>query len=251
MNAIARNLLLLLITSCSFMALQAQPGRYQYEMGINAGTFLYQGDLVRSRYGSFKAVGPVLQVWVRKPFSPYLSWRANLTIGSLQADESKFSTPSWKQLRNFSFHTPVTELSGVISYNLYGDNGKEDYHVLTPYLMAGFGLSFLQVTRDWSRLDTTVFNNKTTTQIGLGIDTARRLPTVLPVIPLGAGVRWAITPRLSATAELLFRYTFTDYIDGFSYAADNRNRDNYYSLSLGLSWMLGGNGIRCPKPAAY
>lgn len=249
MNAIAKRLLLLLITSCSFVALQAQPGRYQYEIGINAGTFLYQGDLLRSKYGSFKAVGPVLQAWVGKPFSSYLSWRANLTIGSLQADESEFSSPSWKQLRNFSFHTPVTELSGIISYNLYGDNGKDDHHVLTPYLMAGFGLGFLQVTRDWSRLDTTLFNNKTTTQIGLGIDTVRKLPAVLPVIPLGAGVRWAITPRLSATAELLFRYTFTDYIDGFSYAADNRNKDTYYSLSLGLSWVLGSDGIRCPRPA--
>lgn len=249
MNAIARNLLLLLITFCSFAALRAQSGSYHYEVGINAGTFLYQGDLVRNKYGSLKAVGPVLQIWVGKPFSPYLSWRANLTIGTLQADESKFNSPAWKQLRNFSFRTPVTEISGVIAYNLYGDNGKEEHHVITPYLMAGFGWSFLQVTRDWSRLDTTLFNNKTTTQIGLGIDTARRPPTVLPVIPLGAGGRWAVTQRLAATAEVLFRYTFTDYIDGFSYAADNRNKDNYYSLSVGLSWVLGSNGIRCPKPA--
>jgi hypothetical protein len=224
-----------------------QTNKYHFEGGINLGTLLYQGDLVQSPAGSFKGAKPMVQLWLGKPFTPYLSWRANLTMGSLSADESQFATPFWKQLRNFSFQTPVTELSGMLQLNLYGDNGKETYHTLTPYLMAGAGLGFLNVQRDWSRLDTTAFNYKSLSQNGLAIDSQHVLPRVLPLIPVGAGLRWMVTPRLALNAEVMMRFSFSDYIDGFSYAADPKRKDSYYGLSLGMSFVFGGDGVKCPR----
>ena len=188
----------------------------------------------------------MLQLWLAKPFSPYLSWRASLLYGSVSADESRFSTPTWKQLRNFSFSSPVTELSATVQYNLYGDNGQETYHTLTPYLLAGAGVSFLHSKRDWSRLDTTAFSSKSQTQTGLGVDTLHTLPSVLPVIPVGAGIRWMVTPRFAVNAEATMRFSFSDYIDGFSYAANSKAKDSYYGLSLGVSFVLGGNWVKCP-----
>ena len=246
MNAIKR-LVLVCIISCSVAGLNAQMEHYHYEAGISTGTFLYQGDLVRSPFGSFNGAKPMVQLWVSKPFTPYLSWRANLAIGSISADESAFAEPFWKQLRNFSFSTPVTEFTALVQYNFYGDNGKETYHTLTPYIMAGAGISFLNIHRDWSQLNTIAFDSKSSTQIGLGIDTLHALPSVLPVIPLGAGVRWSVSPTISVNAEATMRLSFSDYIDGFSYAAYPKAKDSYYSLSLGMSFMLGGNGVKCPR----
>jgi hypothetical protein len=248
MNAIARIVLFTGILFSSVTRAGAQSDHYHFEGGINAGTLLYQGDLIRSQLGSFKGAKPMLQVWLAKPFTPYLSWRASLLYGSVSADESSFSTPVWKRLRNFSFSSPVTEISAVLQYNLYGDNGQETYHTLTPYLMAGAGMSFLNIKRDWSRLDTTAFNSKSQTQTGLGTDTLHALPGVLPVIPVGAGVRWKVTPRFALNAEVTMRFSFSDYLDGFSYAANNKANDSYYSLSLGASFVLGGgNWLKCPK----
>lgn len=247
MNAIARIVLFTGILFLSVKQTQAQTGHYHFEAGVNTGTLLYQGDLISSPLGSFKGAKPVLQLWLAKPFTPYLSWRASLLFGSVSADESMFSTPFWKQLRNFSFSSPVTEFSATIQYNLYGDNGQETYHTLTPYLVAGVGVSFLNIKRDWSRLDTTAFSSKSQTQTGLGVDTLHALPRALPVIPIGAGVRWMVTPRFSVNAEATMRFSFSDYIDGFSYAANNKAKDSYYGLSLGVSFVLGGNWVKCPR----
>jgi len=241
---------IVLVTCILFLSTeqtQAQINHYHFEAGVNTGTLLYQGDLVSSQLGSFKGSKPMLQLWLAKPFSPYLSWRASLLFGSVSADESRFSTPFWKQLRNFSFSSPVTEFNAAIQFNFYGDNGQETYHTLTPYLVAGAGLAFLNVKRDWSRLDTTAFNSKSQTQTGLGSDTLHALPRVLPVIPIGAGVRWIVNPRFSVNAEATMRFSFSDYIDGFSYAANSKANDNYLGLSLGVSFVLGGNWVKCPR----
>ncbi len=234
------------IFCCGLTHANAQKPHYQYEAGINTGTFLYQGDLVSSPFGSFKSAAPMLQVFVSKETSPYFAFRANLSVGSLGADESQFSNPSWKQLRNFAFHSPLLELSAVGVFNLYGDNGRESYHTLTPYLLAGVGLSLLNTKADWSRLDTTAFNSKSQALMGLGVDTLHSLPRVLPVIPVGAGLRWNVTPVIAINAEAVTRLSFSDYIDGFSYAANPKHADGYLGLSLGVSFRLGNNSVKCP-----
>ncbi len=160
MKTIARIVLCVFIISFSLTSSRAQTEKYHFEAGINLGTLLYQGDLVESPLGSFKGVRRMVNLWIAKPFTPYFSWRANFTVGSLSADESRFATPSWKQTRNFAFNTPVTELSGMLQFNLNGDNGKGSYHALTPYLVAGAGIGLFRINRDWSRMDTTAFNSK-------------------------------------------------------------------------------------------
>jgi hypothetical protein len=247
MNMIRTKAMSIVLLCCiAGVKLFAQSSAYLPEIGIGTGTFIYQGDLTHHQLGSFKSTKPMLQVWYAKPFTPYLSWRADLSIGSISADESRFSYPAWKQRRNFSFSSPVTEISGRLVYNLYGDNGKDTYHTITPYLMAGAGVSFLSVHRDWSRMDTTVFNSKSNTAAGLGIDTLQRPPSVQMVLPIGAGVRWAVNSAMSVHAEATYRFVFSDYLDGFSYAANKSARDGYYGISLGVSWALGNYSVRCP-----
>ena len=247
MNAIAKFVLGIVVIGSLLTRSNAQTGRYHFEAGINAGTLLYQGDLVSSSLGSFKGATPMVQLWVGKPFSPYFSWRANFTVGNISADESQFATPFWKQLRNFSFSSSVKEFSGQLQFNLNGDNGGDSYHILTPYVMAGAGLAFLNIRRDWSGLNTIAFDSKSSTQIGLGTDTLHALPKVLPVIPFGGGIRWAVSRQMSVNAEANMRFSFSDYIDGFSYSANPKAKDGYYSISLGVSFVLGGDGMRCPR----
>ncbi|MES2005926.1 MAG: DUF6089 family protein [Bacteroidota bacterium] len=249
MNAIARVTLFFVLIAAPVSTLHAQKSPYQFEAGINLGTFVYQGDLVSSFMGTFKGTRPMVQLWVGKPFTPFLSWRANIAFGSLSADESQFSSPYWKQIRNFAFNTPVTEFTGLLQYNIYGDNGKETYHTLTPYLMGGLSITCLNIRRDWSKLDKTGIDPESPFLKGLTNDSLKILPGVLPVLPLGAGLRLQVSPRLAVNTEALFRFSLSDYIDGFSYAANPKAKDGYYSVSLGVSFSLGENGgsVRCPR----
>jgi hypothetical protein len=81
-----------------------------YEIGLNAGTLIYQGDLSEGALGNYKSLKPAFGVSVSKSLDNFFSVTANLTRGRLLADESTITNPAWRQQRNFSFSSPVTEL---------------------------------------------------------------------------------------------------------------------------------------------
>ncbi|MEI6898562.1 MAG: hypothetical protein WCL00_01690 [Bacteroidota bacterium] len=62
----------------------------------------------------------------------------------------------------------------------------------------------------------------------LAADINHGTPRVLPVIPIGAGVEFPLSQKLFLTTEASYRLTLSDYIDGFSIAADPNKKDHYY-----------------------
>ena len=219
-----------------------------YEIGINAGTLIYQGDIATSDIGNFQGLKPALGFYVSKQLNNYFSARANLVLGSFSADESKMNSPVWKQHRNFSFTTPVSELSTLLVWNINGETIENNYRRLTPYIFGGVGVTFLNTKRDFSKIDTTYFDAKSATVIGLAIDKAKTTPRTILVIPIGAGLNYAITDKIGIKAEATYRLTFTDYIDGFSYAGNPSVNDRYYGLSIGLSYKIfNGGEYSCPS----
>jgi opacity protein-like surface antigen len=196
--------------------------------------------LSRSFAGDYKSIRPAVALHVGKALDPYFSLRANLLVGKVAADESKYSTPAWKQFRSFKFNTSITELSATLVFNPLGDNNRR----LSPYVFAGAGVSFLNVKRDWSNLNRTVYDSKSEVQLGLAIDTVRSMPKAVAVLPVGLGLRFALGSQFSLNTEATYRVTSSDYVDGFKYSGNPKNRDNYYGLSIGLSYRLGG--YKCP-----
>ncbi len=219
-----------------------------YEIGINAGTLIYQGDIATSDIGNFQGLKPAFSFYVNKQLHNYFSARANLVLGSFSADESKMSSPDWKQHRNFSFSTSVAELSTLLVWNIKGENVENNYRNLKPYFFGGIGVTFLNIKRDFSKIDTTYFDAKSTTVIGLGIDKAKATPRTIIVIPVGAGLNYTISEKMGIKAEATYRFAFTDYIDGFSYAGNPSAKDSYYGFSIGLSYKLfNGGEYSCPS----
>lgn len=219
---------------------QAQFQSTPYEVGIQVGTLVYQGDLVTPNVGNLKSLYPSIGLNVSKGLDPYFSVRANFLRGKLSASEADFSTPAYRRQRNFSFSSSITEFSGLLVFNPFGQSERK----LSPYVFAGAGLTFLNVKRDWSRMDSTVFDSKSATAIGLGKDTLTSPPRVIAALPVGAGIRYNISPQFSLNLEGMFRFIATDYLDGFKYAANPKNNDRYYGLSLGLHYQIGG--YKCP-----
>ncbi len=219
----------------------------KWEIGINAGTLIYQGDLSEGAFGYTNSLKPAVELWVSRSLDSYFSIRANLLQGWLGADESTYAAPDYRRHRNLAFNTPVSEFSAELVWDLYGKTYREGMRRFSPYFFVGAGFALLHIDRNWSRFDTTYFNSKSTASRGLGIDTLQKTPGFLPVIPVGAGVRYMVSNRIFINAEATYRIFSSDYIDGFSYAGNPAKNDHYYGLSLGVSYRFGWYGMDCPK----
>ncbi len=223
----------------------AQHRESGYEFGVGVGTLVYQGDLVPGFLGDYKTLRPAINLFVGKAIDPYFSVRGNLYFGKLLADESRYEKPEWRQSRNFKFSTPVTELSATVVFRPTAKGADWTDRKISPYVFAGAGVSFLNIKRDYSRIDSTVFDAKSDVQVGLGRDTLKALPRAIPVFPLGAGVDLVLSSNISLNAAFTYRFTGADYIDGFKYAGNPKNEDAYYGFSIGLTFRPGG--YRCPS----
>ncbi|MEP6712748.1 MAG: DUF6089 family protein [Ferruginibacter sp.] len=233
-----------LISFNGFSQVQNLP---KYEMGINLGGYIYQGDLTPHRFGSIETIKPGIGISGTRIISRDLSARLLFNIAKLKGDESVYKNPDYRRQRNFAFTTPVKELSLMLHWNILGSNYVE--RRFEPYLFVGAGLSFVKVKRDFSRLNSTVFGETSEVAAGLSTDIGTAPPRTIPVFPAGAGVRYNISDRVALNAEAAYRFMHTDYLDGFSHAANPKLTDHYSSISIGAAYKFGKKDkYGCPRP---
>jgi len=225
----------------------AQLDLSNWQVGINGGIFIYQGDLTPSRFGSYKTMKPGFGLYVSRILSPSFILRTNLSFGKLKGDDAKYDKPEWRQQRNFNFTSPVTEISELLVWNIFRNNSNEVGKRFSPYLFGGAGISFIKVNRDYSNFNAEYFGDESDLPARLAEDIATNTPRRILVLPVGAGVEYYLSPKIALTAETNFRYTFTDYLDGFSKAANSEKKDFYHSHVVGLVYKFGAkNEVGCP-----
>jgi hypothetical protein len=238
---------LLSLYFCIHLCATAQPYLSKFELGINAGALVYQGDLTPSQLGSYKTLKPELNFFLNRIVSPLFSLRTNVVIGGLRGDDAKYLEPAYRQQRNLNFKSPAFEVSELLVADIFSNNLSRQSSVFSPYLFAGLGISFLNITRDWSRFNAEYFSSEPGTISGLAADQQHPSPTLIPVIPMGIGIRYPISSRISINAESSYRFTFTDYLDGFSKAANDAKKDSYLSHTVGLIFQFKNNSwLKCP-----
>lgn len=249
MKSVSKKLLIALIfLSGNIYYVQAQIDLSKYEVGLSGGVFVYQGDLTPQQLGSYKTMKPQFALHVYRILSPAFSVRLNINRGKLYGNDALYADPEWRKQRNFNFSTPVTEISAQAVWSFLEQRSPR----FSPYVFAGAGFSFLKIKRDWSNINTSVFGEGSEVQAGLTEDAARSLPRIIPVVPVGAGVRYSLNNRFSLIGETGYRLSFTDYIDGFSKSANASKNDHYFSHSIGVIYSFGKkdkslNAVGCPK----
>ena len=220
----------------------------KYEIGIHVGSFIYQGDLTPNELGAFNTMKPGFGISGTRNINSLYAVRLQLLRGWLKGDDAKYDNPSWRQQRNFNFKTPVTELSALVVRNIIGLIPNEAGIInFSPYIFAGLSYSFLKIKRDWSQFDYTHFAAETAVINGLNEDINHKLPKGVFSIPVGFGVRYGITEKLSFSLEGTYRILDTDYLDGFSQAANPDKNDHYHTIMAGLIYSFGKrNRFDCP-----
>lgn len=232
------SLSLVFISSVSFAQIESK-----YSMGVNLGMLVYQGDLTPARMGSFKTPGFVLGVNGSRKLSPVLSARLDLNFGQLKGDDAAYKTPAYRQQRAFAFTSPVTEVTASVVYEPLGREKK-----FSPYLFAGAGLASLNIQRNDSRFNAAYFETEPAVIQGLREDSLHRLPRTIFVLPVGVGLRYRLSEKLSLHSEAAYRIMSTDYLDGYSQSVNPALKDHYFKYSVGGSFSLGGRSkYDCPS----
>lgn len=245
MKCLLKKAALLILLIAVNAVVYSQTNLPKYEFGVNLGMMVYQGDLTPRRLGSFETQKLTLGLHASKIINPVLSIKGSLVFGKLKGDDAVYSNPAFRQQRNFNFRSPVTELTGQFVWNLAGSNYSEKG--LAPYLFAGAGIAFLHIRRDWSGFNEEYFHEAPEIRAGISADSAHTPPRVLPVIPVGAGIKYFFHPKWGVNAEGSYRFTRSDYLDGFSKAANADKKDKYFSYTVGVIYRTGKKDmLKCP-----
>ena len=245
MNFTINKTIAVLLISFPFLETEAQESAGKFEIGAAISLFIYQGDLTPRCLGSFETMRFGLNLQGSKIMSRSFMLRTNLAIGGLKGDDAKYNDPAFRKQRNFNFGTPVIELSQLLVWNPLGKNYNDKG--FSPYIFGGAGVGFLKIKRDWNNFNAAYFGDESGIPQGLALDQQRTPPRIIPVVPIGAGIRYNLSSRIAVNAESSYRLLYTDYLDGFSKAANPEQKDHYHTTSLGAIYRMGiKNKLGCP-----
>jgi len=207
--------LLLVMPSCLFGQGEDE---YKMEIGVGAGMVSYQGDFNGS---IMKDMQPVTSVVLRRVFNPYMGLKLDLSFGKLKGSSTDVQT--WYPEINaqpVDFNSTLTDVSLTYEYNFWPYGTGREYRGakrLTPFIMLGIGATYVKTGEE-------------------SVFTAN--------VPIGAGVKYKIGPRLNLGLEWAMHFSLSDKLDGVEdpYLVKSsgpfKNADSYSMLRLTLTYSF-------------
>lgn len=217
---------------CLGLVVNAQYKSSTFEVGVQAGTLLYQGDLTFNPVGSYEYIKPSWSIYGLKEIDNQLSVRLQFSRGNFAENEVAYRwvNPTWKQERGLQVQTKISELSALAMYYPLGRSSVEGTRKINPYIMGGVGVGFTSISRNAAAFDTSFWGSKSDVAEGLAADLATPTPKVVPVLPVGIGLQYGLGNNWVLRGEALYRFTGSDYLDGFSKVANAASKDAYYTI---------------------
>lgn len=234
---IPATLLFFMLTGGYFKSSAQQFLPAKYEAGLYLGAYVYQGDLAPRVWGSLKTTRPGIGIHIARIISPSFSVGAGFNVATLRGDETKFDNPAYRKFRAFKFTSELKEVNLHAKWSFMGPGNFG--RTFEPYLFAGVGAAFVNTDMDYSEFAPEYFGDSSKTVTGLAIDITKPARKTIPVVPVGFGLRYSLSPDLSLNLETTYRLTNTDYIDGYSQSANPSLNDHYLSQTVGVSYKFG------------
>jgi hypothetical protein len=187
--------------------------RQEGEVGLTGGFTHYYGDLntkVRINY-----IQPVSGVFYRRQFGNYIAARVSMNFAQTGYSDQFNTYNSTLVRRNLSFFTNLSEVTLQGDFNFFKYRPGDRNNNFTPYLTFGIGFfSFAPYTKlNIGGKDTMINLLKTRTEPGNPATTKSGQAICFPI---GVGIKYALSRKITVGAEVAYRFTTTDYLDDVS-----------------------------------
>ncbi|WP_118972600.1 type IX secretion system protein PorG [Taibaiella koreensis] len=209
--SIKRALLLAFFVPGIFKA-SAQEFYQSTEYGVLLGASTYFGDL-NPNYG-LKYIRPAGGLFLRYHLNPYIALRGAVNYTKVGYDDQFTSNP-YQQQRNLSFRSDIVEATVMAEFNFFWFSTGDPQHRFTPYLTGGIGAFYYEPYTD---LNGRRYNLRPLGTEGQNTEEFknRKYKPYSICLPVGAGIKYWLGPGVNFSAEIVNRFTFTDYMDDVS-----------------------------------
>ena len=184
---------------------------------------------------------------IKLNFKDNLGLRLNYWGSEISGQDATLIELPGHDLRDYSFTSPIKELSLVLEYDLIGKKrwqnkegeslkatGGSFRRAISPYLFGGAGLSFTNPVVDFG--DSPLSENESE-----DIDNTK---TTNFQIPIGGGIRFDLTPTVYVSAEASSRVPINDYLEGISDSANPEKNDSYQFIGMNLGFRISSRDDR-------
>lgn len=265
---------LIAFSGLSLSTAWAQQSYYDWQISAGFGGMAYYGDL--SYRLNTAPVNETYRLSIGKRISPSVMLALEGYYGRISGNDrpetwgGELQTGNENFSRALNFRTDIRTANLLFQYRF--DNGKiiSEHASIAPYLFVGVGVTDFDVYGDlfgagnqryyyWS--DNSVRNlpenpaNANQAQVIeqdgdfetnlTNLQTEQSYPTSVLTIPVGAGVKFKLSDRLSASLQAGAHYTFTEYLDDVSgaYRTDAASEIQAYAINpSGIRRDARGNG---------
>jgi OmpA-OmpF porin, OOP family len=197
-----------------------------FEIGLTLGTNAYNGDVNINASNLSSALKLGIGVVGKYRLNNHFLLRGQVITGALSGSE-KNSSEAWRQERGLAFQTKMTELAGLLEWELMQ---KKRTHL---YAFGGIGATFFNPVVNYNEPNPFIL-----TDINADAKTPYRKTTV--AIPLGLGIKYHLNNNFNLSFEIGARKVFTDYLDGISKIANPNKNDMYLFSGFTLTKAFGG-----------
>jgi hypothetical protein len=199
------------IFSCLLIVVATGATAQPLRIHLMGGFANYTGDLQQKRFTLKQAIG-VVTAGATFNLTEKFALRSEYSFAKIGADDKKASDPSLRK-RNLNFNTLIQEFNVMGEFDILNLND----HKITPYVFAGVGVfKFSPYTQDSAGRKIHLWGLHTEGQETSEYPTREQYKRLQLNIPVGGGIKYAISDDVHLAFELAYRKLFTDYLDDVS-----------------------------------
>jgi len=181
------------------------------EYGVTFGAAHYFGDL--NNRAAINRPKIALGGFFRKQFGNYTALRITAHFAQLGYSD-QYSQNEFQRRRNLSFNTNIFEFAVRGDFNFFKFIPTDFNHSFTPYATLGVGVFSYDPYAYYN--GEKVYLRPLDTEGETFYQGRKAYGTMAVCIPIGFGVKYAITDKVNLSFEIAHRFTTTDYIDDVS-----------------------------------
>jgi hypothetical protein len=226
----------ILFFSIFFYTAVCSAQQYHWEAGLAGGISPYLGDINQQLVFSPTEMGAGYGLVAKRHLTPSIAVRLGYSRLSLLGDDKNFTSTPWRMERGFNFKNTLNEFSLVMEYDILGKKRFDAYQTnkkFSPYFSLGAAFATYKPTVDFNE------PNKVATIASITTDRNAIKQMSSWAVPVGIGMKYALSSTLNLGIEFSTRVGFSDYLDGVS-ASGNPDKNDWYGFSfLSLTKQFG------------